>query len=174
MTTTVSPAESDIFAALRTFILSLIPCEVVQGLANGAPMPLGGFIAMTALFQNRLSTNTDSYSDPYPVAGTRTVEQATQYTVQVDCYGPSSSDWATILTTMLRDDYGCVSMAPNVFPLYADDPKQMPLIDGEQQYEQRWVITAVLQYNPVVTISQDFAAALSVGLVNVDATYPPA
>lgn len=47
------------------------------------------------------------------------------------------------------------------------DPKMMPLIDGEAQYEQRWVITAVLQYNPVVSTPMQFFDAATVALTDV-------
>jgi hypothetical protein len=64
-------------------------------------------------------------------------------------------------------------MPANIQPLYADNPTQMPLIDGEAQYEQRWKLTASLQYNPIVTVSQDFADTLTLTLDEVDATFPP-
>jgi hypothetical protein len=172
MTATVTPTQSDVFTALRTFILSLISCEVVRGLDNGVPMPLGGFIALTPLYQNRLSTNVDGYADPTPTTGSKTAQQATQSTIQIDCYGPDSGDWAVMLSTMLRDEYACLSMAPNVQPLHADDPKMLPIVDGEQQYEQRWAVTAVLQYNPIVSTPAQFFDAVSVDLVDVDVKYP--
>jgi len=156
MTATTTPTQTDLFTVLRAFILSLITCEVIQGLGNGVPMPLGGFICMTSLSQTRLSTNVNGYVDPVTTTGTRTARQATQHTVQIDCYGPDSSEWATILSTMLRDEYGCLALAPNVSPLSADDPKQSPLIDGEQQYEARWTLTALLQVNPTVSTPQQF------------------
>lgn len=169
MTATVSITQEDLLSTLRAFILSLISCEVVQGLGNGVPMPLNPFIAMTASFQNRLSTNVVTYNG----TDSKMVRQATQFTVQIDCYGPLSGDWSQILTTMLRDEYAALNMAPNVSPLHADDPKQLPLVDGEACYEQRWVVMALLQYNPVVTVSQDFAGAVNIVPVNVDASYPP-
>lgn len=169
----MTPTQDDLFIALRAFIMSLITCEVVQGLGNGVPMPAGPFIAMTGLFQNRLSTNISSYVDPVTTTGTKSAQQSVQYTVQIDCFGPLSSDWATTISTMLRDDYGCAALAPAVQPLYADDPKMIPLIDGEQQYEQRWSVTAALQYNPVITVPQQFADALSFEqIVDVPVSYP--
>jgi len=173
VTSIVTPVQQDIFVALRAFILGLIDCEVIQGLGNGVPMPAGSFVAMTGLFQNRLSTNVDTYNDPVTSGGTKDVMQPTQYTVQLDCYGPQSSDWATIITTMFRDEYACNVLEPNVAPLSADDPKMIPLVNGELQYEQRWSITALLQYNPVVSVAQQFADSLNVTLINVDANYPP-
>lgn len=173
MTATVTPSLEAIFTVLGGFITGLIGCEVVRGLQNGVPMPKRPFISMTELFQNRLSTNVSAYNDPVTQVGARSTMQPTQYTIQVDCYGPDSGDWATILTTMFRDPYGCDQLGPDVSPLYADDPRQAPLINGEENYERRWVITAVMQYNPVVSIPQQFAGALEAGIINVDATYPP-
>lgn len=169
----MTPVQQDVATALRTFILSLITCEVVQGLGNGTPMPLNSFIAFTPLFQNRLSTNVTTYADPTPTTGTKSSLDATQYTWQIDCYGPLSSDWAATLSTMLRDEYSCLMMAPNVQPLHADDPRMMPLIDGEMQYEQRWTVTAVLQYNPVVATPMQFMDSAQVQtIVNVPAMIP--
>lgn len=173
MSVSISPTQQSIFTALRSFILGLIDCEVIQGLGNNTPMPIGGFIAMTALLQNRLSTNVDTYTDPVLITGTKDVMQPTQYTIQIDCYGANSSDWAVTICALFRDEYGCDALAPSVQPLHADDPKMIPLTDGEAQYEERWSITAALQYNPVISVPQQFADSLNVTLINVDANYPP-
>lgn len=170
MTATVSIAQSDVMAALRSFILGLISCEVVQGLGNGVPMPVDPFIAMTPLYFDRISTNLHTYADAS--TGTQSAEQHIAYVVQIDCYGPDSSDWAVIITTMFRDEYAIAAMGVDVTPLYTDDPKQLPIVDGEQNFEQRWCITARMQYNPVVTLPMQFFDQLDIGLIDVDVTYP--
>lgn len=161
MAATNSPTQDNIFEAIRTFVLSVITCEVIQGLPNLVAMPVGGFISMTSLFQTRLLTNTSFYKDTFDEndlpTGTKDITQATEWTVQIDCYGDSSMQWANILTTLLRDDYSCRALAATkIQPLSADDPKQIPIVNGEQQYEQRWVITAKFQYNPVTAVPQQF------------------
>jgi hypothetical protein len=168
MTATVSIAQSDLQTILRSFILSLIDCEVVAGLDNGVPMPVNPFVAVTPLYFNRLATNEPTYTDPGIGQGTSGVKQSISYTWQIDCYGPQSSDWAAILTTMFRDSYGVDFMAPIAAPLYADDPKQMPVVDGEENFEQRWLITAVLQYNPVVTIPVQYFNVINITSIDVD------
>lgn len=173
MTTTVSPDQDAIYTTVRAFVLSLISCEVVQGLGNGVPTPPGGFISMTATAQTRLSTNISRYNDPVTTVGTRAVRKSTSYAIQLDCFGPQSSDWATMIEQMWRDEYGCEMLAPNMQPLYCDEPKQMALVDGEQQYEQRWIVSAVLQFNPTVAVSQEFAGEVVVTPVSVDAEFPP-
>lgn len=109
-------------------------------------------------------------------SGQRTLEQGTQLTVQLDVHGADSADNAQILSTLLRDSYAVsafIALGDIVVPLHADDPLQMPFINLEDQYEYRWVVTALFQINPVVTIPQQYAGAVDVGLINVDATYPP-
>lgn len=168
MTATVTISQDDVMTTLRSFIMGLITgCEVIQGLPNGVAPPVDPFIQMTPLFFNRLSTNIPTFVDVDDGIGLAAVEQHVSWAVQIDCYGPLSNDWAVILTTMLRDEYGVTTMAPDVAPLYTDDPKQLPIVDGEQNYEQRWMITAYLQYNPVVVIPMQFFNAVSVNLINV-------
>jgi hypothetical protein len=169
MSAVITPTQDDIFVIVRAFILSLIDCEVIQGLGNRVPTPNDGFIAVTATALARLSTNVTTYDH----MGARQVKMPTQYTIQVDCYGPLSSDWATTIAAMWRDQYGCDQLAPNAQPLYCDEPSQMGLVDGEDEYEQRWIISAILQFNPVVTVSQQYADALTLAVVSVDATFPP-
>lgn len=167
----MTPVSDDLFVAVRAFLLALFPSgvEVVQGIQNGVPMPLGPFICMTAKAQARLATNHSSYS----VDLQRQVKMPTEYSIQLDCYGPTSSDMATTIKAFWRDQFGCDMLAAVGAPLYATEPVQMPLVNGEQQYEARWMTIALLQFNPVLTVPQESAIALAVDLVSVDAEFPP-
>jgi hypothetical protein len=165
VTTTVSPSLGAVYTALGNFILaqlSLAPGQVIQGNQNRVAMPTpanSGFVVMSAINMKRLRTNVDTY----PNIGDPTVinhELGTQVDIQIDCYSPLAADWANILVTLLRDDVGCLALAPNCQPLYADDPIRAPLVDAEAQYEDRWIVTARIQYNPITTTGQDFADAL--------------
>jgi hypothetical protein len=106
---------------------------------------------------------------PAPMStGFKAVEQDTQVTLQLNVHGPSSADNAQVFTTLFRDAYGCDFFAAFGFdaqPLYADGRRQSAFDNGEQQYEEMWIIDAVLQANPVVTVSQGFATEL--GPVNI-------
>ena len=174
---TVDITQQDVFKKLRAFILAQIALDaahVVQGLDNRVAMPKGEFIAMTPLFFNRLSTNVSVYDNPVHIAdlGAKHTQQAVDFAVQIDCYGPHSQEWAIVLSTLLRDVVGCDELAPEVSPLFADDPRQIPLVTGEEQYLQRWAVTANLQYNPIVTTAQDFFDTAEVVLKDVDVYYP--
>lgn len=163
------PPLQAVYIKLRAFLLTIVcdNAEVIQGLGNRAPMPAGPFVAMTAILQKRLNTNQDRYTDPYPstTPGSVTVQQNMRFDVQLDCYGPKAGDWAAVIATLLRDDYGCAALAPDCQPLYVDDPRQVAFVSGEEQYVQRWTLTAVLAYNPTTTLPQQFAGAAAVNIV---------
>lgn len=153
----MTPNQKDVFTVVRAYILSLIDCEVVRGLGNDVPMPKNSFIAITPIESTRLSTNVNTYD----LINSKSIKTSMSYLVQIDCYGPISSDWAAILCATWRDDYCVDKLAPTCAPLYADNPIQIPIIDGEANYEERWLLKAVLQYNPVVTVPQEFADEIS-------------
>lgn len=148
-TTGPTITEQDLYIAIESFILDVIPnADVIQGIQNRTVMPKAPFILMTTLFNERLSTNHFEYD-----VGVKDVIQPQKWTVQIDCYGELSNKWATLLTTLLRDEYSCSLFPENIQPLYTDDPKHMPITNGEQQYEKRWMITACFQVNPLMSIS---------------------
>lgn len=170
---TISTIDQDCYKAVRTYLLSLAPvgAEVVQGIQNQVAMPKGNFAVMTSLQMVRLATNVTTYTPAG--TGTKSVETAFRYMFQLDIYGPDAQSWAAQASALWRDEYATSQMPANIQPLYADDPSQMALVNAEDQYEQRWRVQAALQYNPVTTVAQDFAASLSATIKEVDAFYPP-
>lgn len=177
MTLVVAPTLDDVYTKLGTFIESVVPAgvPVIQLPVDRAsmPPPVPGFVGMRAMLQARIMTNLDRWNpaDVAPVA--IEIEQAVRLTVQLDCYGASAGDWAVMLSTVLRDEYGVTALAPVLAPLFTDDPRFAPLIDGEEQYERRWIVPAVMQYNPVVSTPMQFADAAEADLINVDVRFPP-
>lgn len=172
MTLTVSPTLAQVFADVRAFLLGIVPAGtiVLKGPVNRAAQPPADHIVITPTYRKRLRTNqlTDD-----PIGGTTALEEGVQVDVQIDCYGGAlAPDWAAIIETVWKSEYACTAFT-TCQPLYADDARQLPLVTGEEQYLQRWLVRAVLQYNPVTTTPQDFADTLTVVLKNVDETYPP-
>lgn len=166
-----SPTVSAIYAKLRAFLQTYIlpvGVEVVRGLGNRVPTPAGSYVCMTALYQQQLRTNLQGYDGL-----DKTVEQGRRIDVQLDFYGPLSADWAAGASMLLRDPIGCDALAPTCSPLYADEGRQIPTVTGEEQYQQRWMVTAVLQFNVMATLVQESATALDVDLINVDVEYTP-
>ena len=108
-------------------------------------------------------------------AGVGRLTQHTEFTFQLDVHGPNSGDNAQRISTVLRDEYGVQLFDPEVTgitPLYADDPRQGPYTNDQQQVENRWMIETNLQINPTVIVPQQFAGAVEIDLVNVDAEFP--
>lgn len=104
-------------------------------------------------------------------AGSKTATQSGEAVLQLDVHGPNSSDFAQIITTLFRDEFAVQAFAAinsAIAPLFADDARQMPFTDGEQQYENRYIIEAHMQVNQTVTVSQQFSDTLDLDLVNVD------
>jgi hypothetical protein len=158
--------------ALITSVTGLPASNVVQGRPNRASMPMPGFVSVQALFDRRLRTNVDTWDETDPSPTTQTLEQGLELTVQIDCFGPQSHDWANMLSTILRDEVGCNALAPSCQPLYADEARMIALVDGEEQYEERWALDAKLQMNPITTVPQQYADVLELTLINVPEKFP--
>lgn len=176
---TLSLTESQTLQALGQFLVAVLPTgtAVVVGQDNRVPAPQSAnYAVMTPILRARLATNLTAYTDTYPGSTqTRQDTQATQVTIQVDTFGPLSADNAQIITTLFRSEWGVDQFASygfDVSPLYTSDPRQMKFTNESAQVEQRWSLDAVLQANPVVTVPQDFAGELVVGVINVDSAYP--
>jgi len=177
MTTQVTPTIQDVYTALKSFVQTIVPTgvPVQQGLLNRVAIPptAPGFVVIQGLLKNRLRTTVDTWDTTDDDPTSMSSEQDIELTVQIDCYGAQSSDWADMISTLFRDGYGCNSLAPTCQPLYCDEARLIPLTDAESQYEERWVLTATLQYNPVVTTVQQFADVATATLIDVDEAYPP-
>lgn len=172
MTLTVTPTLAQVFADVRAFLLTIVPAGtiVLKGPVNRAAQPTADHIVVTPTYRKRLRTN--QYEDD-PIAGTTAMEEGVQLDVQMDCYGGTlAPDWAAMIETVWKSEYA-TTLLTTCSPLYADDARQMPLVTGEEQYLQRWMVRGVLQYNPTTTTPQQFAEALTVVTVNVDEAYPP-
>jgi hypothetical protein len=181
---TLSQYESQAFTLLRALMLAVLPgrTEVVRGQINRIPEPNSpNFVLMVPLLRERLETTITNFADN-GTGITRTDLQPTRLTVQLDFHGPSAGDNAQIFTTLFRSDFAVNFFAQDtalpgapvdVTPLDHSDPRQVPFINGEDQYEERWSVDAVMQVNPIVTTIIQSATAIAVGIIEVDATYPP-
>lgn len=184
MSLTVAPTLQTFYAALASFIATVtgLPASnVVQGLPNRASMPLPGFVMFQAVNRRRLRFNIDTFDTTDSDPTQSTIEEGLELTVQIDCYGPQSTDatvgacdWANMLSATLRDAYGCSffeAVLAGCDPLYADEARMSPLVDGEDQYEERWSLDARFQLDVVTTIPQGYAEALDIELINVEEAF---
>lgn len=171
MPVTLSQTEDAIMTELRTFLLSLFVAplpEVIQAQSNRVPEPVGSnYIVMTPLDRLRLATNVETWDFAAVAPTTIAARYSTAFKVQLDIHGEPGGDWGQIITTCFHGDYAFPSFPETVKPLYADSPRQMPFLNGEHQYENRWVVILALQVAPIVSTSMQFAATLTPTLILV-------
>ena len=111
-------------------------------------------------------------ASPQPMAaGTFTLQQNTEVIFQLDVHSNvvgTAADMAQAITTAFRDDYATTFFSginPLVSPLYADDPRMIAFVSGEEQYEPRWVVEVRVQANQQLTgFPQQFADVLNINL----------
>ena len=150
--------------ALADFLAPFAPgAQIVRAQVNRVPMPSNPGIVLTEMLQVDLSVPDTDYQppvDPIPAIGTATIKGPTRIDVQIDFYGEQASEFCKTVKTAFRSHWGFSHFPANIKPLYTSDGILAPLVTGEQQYESRWTLTASLQYNPIVTVPQDFADVL--------------
>ncbi|PBC01731.1 hypothetical protein [Mesorhizobium sp. WSM3860] len=111
-------------------------------------------------------------------SGAETIVQPTDVVIQLDVHSASdgsASDMAQTIATLIRDERATRYFADagmDGAPLYADDPKQVPFFNGEQQYETRYVVDVHLQANQAIGLPQQFADQAVIDVANVETTFP--
>lgn len=179
MSLTVDLDADDITTAIRAFLLLVIPVgtPVVLGQSNRVPPPKAPlYIIITPTTRPRLSTVVMSWDTEDPNPDAMSMLAPAQMMVQCDVFGADAFNVATLIEATWRSPWGCAAMAelnPLIAPLYTDEPRQLAFIDGNQQYEDRWSVDLNLQVNQSISVPQQFADTLEVGLIEVDSSYPP-
>ena len=156
---TSSITVDQVIDALADFLSPFVPgAQVVRAQVNRVAMPSNPGVVLTEMLQVDLSVPATEYQ---PDAGTATIEGPTRIDIQIDFYGEQAGEFCKTVKTAFRSHWGFSHFPANIKPLYTSDGIQTPLTTGEQQYESRWTLTASLQYNPIVTVPQDFADTLT-------------
>lgn len=168
----VSPSFDSVMVKVRDFLLTLVPTgtPVIRGPVNRAAQPAVDHIIFTPIMRNRLRTNLHEDDPDYDVV---IIEEGAKVTVQFDFYGETAAEWSAAAETLWRDEYACDILSPEAVPLYTDTANMVPLVTGEDQFLERFVLTATLQWNIRVTAAQQSAIVLTAELINVDERFPP-
>ncbi|MDU7377831.1 MAG: hypothetical protein E7L09_05590 [Enterobacteriaceae bacterium] len=182
MTASITPAMDEMFAALRSFLLDLLPSltECRQAQMNRTAMPKGDFAVMTPIHSQGLSTTRVRYQFD-GTAGSETHSRVTEWRCQIDFYGNNAQENATTISTITRTDYSCEWFRrysndngyPLLVPVFCSDPKQTAMINGEDQWENRWTCEFFANIPAAVTVPQQFMTNASVLADSVGAKYPP-
>jgi len=115
-------------------------------------------------------------------AGSEQLQQNMDFQIQLDVHGPLSGDNSFTIATIFRDDRGvqlfdaacaAINIPVLLAPLYVEDPRQLPFINDQQQYETRYVVVFHIQVNQSLQLPQQFMAEVEVTLYEIDGSYPP-
>ncbi|MGJ8524340.1 hypothetical protein LMG33818_000048 [Halomonadaceae bacterium LMG 33818] len=162
---------SDMYTALRSVLLNIFDCPVLQGGENRVALPVGNSVIMNSLLFEEFSTNRVYYEESDGV-GQEIHERTTVWQVQVDCYGKDAEIMAQTISTLIRSDKGCEwfrETGYDITPLYASTPRQTNFIDSESQYGGRYSVD--LHLNPVIRIAvpQSFFNSVDLKAISTDA-----
>lgn len=137
---------------------------VIGAQATGTPGGVGTYAI----------TPTQTLTSRKLASGVQYFLQPTNFHIQLDVHGPASAENAQTISTLMRDEYSTsafYALNPNVSPLFADDPRQLPFLNDQNQYENRWVISAQVQVSATVTVPFQFADQIDTTLIPVDNFY---
>lgn len=150
-----------VIEALGAFITPFVPdgTPITRAQVNRVAPPNSPFVELREILQVDLETPTSINGTEFQQSQITT---PTRIDIQVDFYGPSAGDWCKAIKAVMRSQYAPAQFSASITPLYCSDGNQAPLITGEQQYENRWILTCSLQYNPDVYVPQQSATALAV------------
>jgi hypothetical protein len=128
---------------------------------TGAPGGIGTY---------QLNSFTLSASGETMACGNMFMTDCVDLTMQLDVHSNNvrdGSDIASTITAVLRDgvaadffDYDTTYQG--ITPLYADEARQVPFQNAEQNWESRWVVDAHFQVNVVLTVPMQFATAAQI------------
>lgn len=110
-------------------------------------------------------------------AGALALQQKTRLVMQLDVHSDDlsrASDTAQTIATVLRDDAGVQILRAGghpITPLHADDPKQIPFVNAEGQYESRYVVEAHLQADQTLLLPQEFMDRVDIDRIPADLFY---
>lgn len=152
---TSSITVDQVIDALGDFLEPFVfGADIVRAQVNRVAMPAAPCVVLTEILQVDLSRPSTDYQ---PDDETATINGPTRIDVQIDFYGSQAGEFCKTAQAAFRSQWGFDQFPDGIKPLYTSDGVQMPLTTGEQQYESRWTLTASLQYNPSVTVPQEFA-----------------
>jgi hypothetical protein len=159
-----SIAVDDVIDALVSFMTPFMQGgEVTRQQVNRVALPPSPCATLKEILQVDIHTPHLNYlpdDDIAEIMGPQRID------IQIDIYGLTSGEICKAIKSAFRTEWGAEQFPANIKPLYTTDGIQAPLTTGEQQYESRWTLTASMQYNPIITVPQQYADEAEVALLD--------
>lgn len=153
-------ADQEIYKDVRAFLLGLFPDanpkEIIQvniGSQANNPLPHNA-IVMQVLFNNNFD---ESVVTPLP-PDEASIQNSVEVRFQLDFYGPHAQKRSRTVATLWKNYYACEKLTV-CQPLYVQSYNRHVYINDSNLYEDRWILDLGLQYNPEITVAQDYADA---------------
>nr|DAN04628.1 MAG TPA: tail completion protein [Caudoviricetes sp.] len=150
--------EQSIYIEIWNYLTELFNCPVIQGLQNNSPLP-ENCIVMTLLPYTQDLDQSQYINEN----GESTIQTSKLYMIQLDFYGEQAFDRVTQCATIWRSQY-TTSKLQAIQPLYANNPRNMPFVNEQDQYEKRFLLEIALQYNPYYTYAEQSDTVVSVDI----------
>ena len=165
---TPSLTETQFETLLRAFVAQILPgLEMTVGQLNrvGEPTP-DNYVIVWPILRKRLSTTAVTWDES--AMGNPSVQDNTEclrIDMQMDFHGADSTDNGQVFATLFRSGFACDYFQGTGFqPNYCTDGAQMAFIDGSDQFQDRWTLSAVFDANITVSTPQQFANKVTVDL----------
>ena len=146
--------QQEIYKDIRKFLVGLFPgseLQVIQAAQNNNPLP-NNAVVMQILFTNNLDIAVTTSLPPTESA----IQNSVEVRMQFDFYGVQAEARSRIVANIWRSEYSCERLTV-CQPLYVQSHHRHVYVNDSNQYEDRWIMDLGLQYNPQVTVTQDFA-----------------
>lgn len=145
--------HQEIYKDIRAFLLGLFPgadLQIIQSAQNNQPLP-NNAVVMQVLFGGNLDTAVVTTLPPAEAA----IQNSVEVRFQIDFYGPLAEQRSRTVANLWRTYYACDRLTV-CQPLYVQSYNRHVYVNDSNQYEDRWIMDLGLQYNPQVTVAQDF------------------
>lgn len=160
---TLNVTHQEIYKDIRGFLLGLFPGaekQVIQAIQNNEPLPHNA-VVMSILFSGNFDTAVVTPLPPTEAA----IQNSVEVRMQLDFYGQNAEARSRVVNNLWRTNYACERLSV-CQPLYVQSYNRHPYVNDSNQYEDRWIIDVGLQYNPQVTVAQDFSDSAPVVTIN--------
>ena len=160
----------DIETAMKNFVSKFTGLDkelIYIGFQNRVPLPKEkNYCIITVYNLNRLGTPIEKYSS---TAKAYYIEQHFQANVQIDFYGDTARENASIIVTTSRTLVGANYLkAYQIQPLYCEDARRMVNVTGERQYEDRYMVDFNIEFDGVVSVQQDGFNEAKLNLIKME------
>jgi hypothetical protein len=177
MAAILTPTEDQVFdgvwQAIKNLFDDAVAPNIFKGFQNMTATALGSYVAISP----GINVRQDQVRHDYDATNQLViVGRHTTYSYQVDCYGPAGPDYANAIAIAWRSTFMANYATDNALPfqvLYADEPQQLNITNGENQYEQRFMLKLYLQVNQTVALPQDFFTTAPAVTIEVPADNLP-